>query len=55
MMAMQIGKYMDPDLCKTCQILNKDDPKLPRVRFGDCEEHFKGRVRRLLLTGIYVI
>ncbi|HZW54763.1 MAG TPA: hypothetical protein VFF30_00585 [Nitrososphaerales archaeon] len=43
-------KY-DPRLCKTCQKLGYKQPRAARTVYSDCEEHFRARIRRLLLTG----
>lgn len=45
----------DPAYCKTCQKRGLRYPKLARTLYSDCEEHFRQRVRRLLLTGVYII
>jgi hypothetical protein len=40
----------DPALCKTCQKLHLQEPKIARVPFSDCENHFMKRVFQLRRT-----
>ncbi|MDA4111001.1 MAG: hypothetical protein OK439_00570 [Thaumarchaeota archaeon] len=41
----------NPTFCKTCQNQQRRLPKIARVQFSDCDEHFHQRIRRLVLTG----
>jgi hypothetical protein len=51
----QIGRKYDPIFCKTCQKKGKEDPLPARALFSDCEKHYRMRIARLRLTGVYVI
>jgi len=48
-------KSYDPLFCKTCQKKGCADPELARALFSDCEKHYKMRIKKLRLTGVYVI
>lgn len=48
-------KSYDPLFCKTCQKKGCVDPLPARVLFSDCEKHYKMRIKKLRLTGVYVI
>jgi hypothetical protein len=45
----------DPSLCKTCQKVGLENPRIARAKFSDCEEHYQRRVQRLLHTGVTVL
>lgn len=45
----------DPLYCKTCQKKRAARPSPARVIFSDCEKHYKMRIKKLRLTGVYVI
>ena len=45
----------DPLFCKTCQKKGARDPAPARTIFSDCEKHYKMRIKKLRLTGVYVI
>jgi hypothetical protein len=45
----------DPLFCKTCQKKGAVKPAPARVLYSDCEKHYKMRIKKLRLTGVYVI
>jgi len=45
----------DPLFCKTCQKKGVDDPQPARTLYSDCEKHYRMRIKKLRLTGVYVI
>jgi len=45
----------DPLFCKTCQKKGLDDPQPARTLYSDCEKHYRLRIKKLRLTGVYVI
>ncbi len=45
----------DPLICKTCQKKGAARPAPARVIFSDCEKHYKMRIKKLRLTGVYVL
>jgi hypothetical protein len=50
---MSIAKVRDYDplLCKTCQVQKRISPNAARVHYSDCDEHFRQRMKRLVLIG----
>ena len=45
----------DPLFCKTCQKKGIDEPQPARALYSDCEKHYRLRIKKLRLTGVYVI
>ena len=50
MSLVKIENY-NPVLCKTCQRQHRHPPKVARARYSDCDEHFRQRIKRLVLIG----
>jgi ferredoxin len=45
----------DSLFCKTCQKKCLDDPQSARTLYSYCEKHYRLRIKKLRLTGVYVI
>ncbi len=50
-----IASRYDPLFCKTCQKKGLEDPQPARTLYSDCEKHYRLRIKKLRLTGVYVI
>jgi len=53
--ARSVAANYDPLFCKSCQRKGVRRPKPARVPYSDCEKHYRMRVKKLRLTGVYVI
>jgi len=50
-----VAPRYDPLFCKTCQKKRLDEPQPARTLYSDCEKHYRLRIKKLRLTGVYVI